>query len=102
LRLRKDRRLWSPSTAAASLSPLNICVRSPSAGWGHSPDERKTVGGKRNVAIAGQSDRQYAVRSSSTTCIRPAFLAGIISRTQRNRERYWQDYLDERRQGLER
>jgi DUF971 family protein len=46
------------------LSAEHLRVRSPSAEvQGHSPEERKTVGGKRNVAIIGVAPvGHYAVR----------------------------------------
>jgi DUF971 family protein len=73
-------------------------VKSPSAEvQGHSPDERKTVAGKRNVTILElQSVGNYAVR--------PLFddmhSTGIYSwdyllKLGRNRDAYWQEYLDE-------
>ena len=73
-------------------------VKSPSAEvQGHAPDERKTVAGKRDVAILElQAVGNYAVR--------PLFddmhSTGIYSwdyflALGRNRETYWQDYLDD-------
>lgn len=50
--------------ASFALSAEYLRVRSPSAEvQGHSPEERKTVGGKRNVAIIGvEPVGNYAVR----------------------------------------
>jgi DUF971 family protein len=50
--------------ASYDLSAEHLRVRSPSAEvQGHSPEERKTVGGKRNVAIIGvEPVGHYAVR----------------------------------------
>ncbi|MBG0809428.1 DUF971 domain-containing protein [Methylosinus sp. H3A] len=50
--------------ASFDLSAEHLRVRSPSAEvQGHSPEERKTVGGKRNVAIIGVAPvGHYAVR----------------------------------------
>ncbi len=50
--------------ASFTLSAEYLRVRSPSAEvQGHSPEERKTVGGKRNVAIIGAEPvGNYAVR----------------------------------------
>lgn len=50
--------------ASFTLSAEYLRVRSPSAEvQGHSPEERKTVGGKRNVAIIGvEPVGNYAVR----------------------------------------
>jgi DUF971 family protein len=73
-------------------------VKSPSAEvQGHAPDERKTVAGKRDVAILElQAVGNYAVR--------PLFddmhSTGIYSwdyllELGRNRDALWQDYLDE-------
>ena len=73
-------------------------VHSPSAEvQGHSPDERKTVPGKRNVAILEvQPVGNYAVRlvfdDLHSTGI---FSWDYLSELGRNRERKWQDYLDE-------
>jgi DUF971 family protein len=52
------------SGSAFDLSAEYLRVMSPSAEvQGHKPDERKTVGGKRNVAIAGIDQiGTYAVR----------------------------------------
>jgi DUF971 family protein len=73
-------------------------VRSPSAEvQGHSPDERKTVPGKRNVAILEVNPvGNYAVRlvfddMHSTGIYSWDYLVEL----GRNRDRYWQDYLDE-------
>ena len=55
LRLRKDRRALSVAFddgTAFDLDAEYLRVKSPSAEvQGHSPDERKTVGGKKNVQI---------------------------------------------------
>jgi DUF971 family protein len=73
-------------------------VKSPSAEvQGHSPDERKTVPGKRNVAILDVVPvGNYAVRlmfddMHSTGIYSWAYLLEL----GRKREAYWQDYLDE-------
>ena len=64
---------------------------------GHSPDERKTVPGKKNVAILEvQPIGNYAVRlifddMHSTGIYSWHYLAEL----GRNHDRYWQDYLDE-------
>ncbi|HKY87979.1 MAG TPA: DUF971 domain-containing protein [Pseudorhodoplanes sp.] len=73
-------------------------VKSPSAEvQGHSPDERKTVPGKRNVMILEVIPvGNYAVRlvfdDLHSTGI---FSWDYLLELGRNRERYWQDYLDE-------
>src|ERR1700757_4933839 len=109
LRLHKDRKTLTivfDNGERFDLSAEYLRVRSPSAEvQGHSPAERKTVPGKRNVAILElQSIGNYAVR--------PVFddmhSTGIYSwdyllTLGRNRERGWQDYLDElAAQGLQR
>lgn len=73
-------------------------VKSPSAEvQGHSPDERKTVPGKRKVAILEVLPvGNYAVRLMfddlhSTGIYSWAYLAEL----GRNQARYWQDYIDE-------
>ncbi|HMA72529.1 MAG TPA: DUF971 domain-containing protein [Xanthobacteraceae bacterium] len=73
-------------------------VHSPSAEvQGHSPAERKTVGGKRNVMIIEVHPvGNYAVR----LVFDDMHSTGIFSwdyfiRLGRDRERLWRDYLDE-------
>jgi DUF971 family protein len=101
LRLRKDRKTLTvafDSGESFDLSAEYLRVRSPSAEvQGHSPDERKTVGGKRNVAILEVNPiGNYAVRlvfdDLHSTGI---FSWDYLCELGRNRERYWQDYLDE-------
>jgi DUF971 family protein len=73
-------------------------VKSPSAEvQGHSPDERKTVPGKRNVMILEVIPvGNYAVRlvfdDMHSTGI---FSWDYLLELGRNREAYWQDYVDE-------
>jgi DUF971 family protein len=73
-------------------------VKSPSAEvQGHSPDERKTVPGKRNVMILEVIPiGNYAVRlvfdDMHSTGI---FSWDYLSELGRNQDKYWQDYLDE-------
>ena len=73
-------------------------VRSPSAEvQGHSPDERKTVAGKKDVAILEVVPiGNYAAR----LVFDDMHSTGIYSwdyflELGRNRDAYWQDYLDE-------
>jgi DUF971 family protein len=73
-------------------------VKSPSAEvQGHSPDERKTVPGKRNVMILEVNPiGNYAVRlvfddMHSTGIYSWDYLAEL----GRNQSTYWQDYLEE-------
>ncbi len=73
-------------------------VKSPSAEvQGHSPDERKTVPGKRNVMVLEVVPvGNYAVRlvfdDLHSTGI---FSWDYLLELGRNRDTYWQDYLDE-------
>lgn len=80
------------------LSAEYLRVRSPSAEvQGHSPDERKTVPGKRKVAILEvQPIGNYAVRLTFDDL----HATGIFSwdyllELGRNHAAYWQDYIDE-------
>jgi DUF971 family protein len=73
-------------------------VKSPSAEvQGHSPDERKTVPGKRNVMILEVIPvGNYAVRlvfdDLHSTGI---FSWDYLLELGRNHDAYWQDYVDE-------
>ena len=101
LRLHKDRKTLTivfDNGESFELSAEYLRVRSPSAEvQGHAPDERKTVPGKRNVAI-------LELKSIGNYAVRPVFddlhSTGIYSwdyllTLGRNRAAYWQDYLDE-------
>jgi DUF971 family protein len=101
LRLSKDRKTLAvafDSGESFELAAEYLRVRSPSAEvQGHSPDERKTVGGKRDVAILEVNPiGNYAVRlvfdDLHSTGI---FSWDYLTELGRNRERYWQEYLDE-------
>jgi DUF971 family protein len=101
LRLQKDRKALAVAFDNGDRFELPaeyLRVKSPSAEvQGHSPDERKTVAGKQNVAILEiQPVGNYAVR----LVFDDMHSTGIYSWTYlhelgRNRERYWQEYLDE-------
>ena len=101
VRLRKDRRaliVTFDQGESIELSAEYLRVRSPSAEvQGHSPDERKTVAGKKNVMILEVHPiGNYAVRllfddMHSTGIFSWDYLLAL----GRNRERNWQDYLDE-------
>jgi DUF971 family protein len=73
-------------------------VLSPSAEVkGHSPDERKTVGGKRNVTILEiHPTGNYAVRlgfdDMHSTGI---YTWSYLLQLGRERDRHWQGYLEE-------
>jgi DUF971 family protein len=101
LRVSKDRQrlvVTFNDGAAFDLSAELLRVLSPSAEvQGHSPDERKTVPGKRNVAILEILPvGNYAVRlvfdDMHSTGI---FGWGYLAELGRNRAKYWQEYLDE-------
>jgi len=101
LRLGKDKKTLTVSFDSGESFDLPaeyLRVRSPSAEvQGHSPDERKTVPGKRDVAILEVLPvGNYAVRlvfddMHSTGIFDWTYLAKL----GRNRAQNWQDYLDE-------
>jgi DUF971 family protein len=101
LRLRKDRKALTvtfDNGESFELEAEYLRVRSPSAEvQGHSPDERKTVAAKKNVAILEVNPiGNYAVRlvfdDLHSTGI---FSWGYLRELGQNREAYWQEYLDE-------
>jgi DUF971 family protein len=101
LRLHKDRRTLTVTFdggASFDLAAEYLRIKSPSAEvQGHSPDERKTVPGKRNVGIMEVLPvGNYAVRlvfddMHSTGIFGWDYLLDL----GRNHARYWQEYLDE-------
>src|SRR5438105_15103483 len=100
LRLRKDRKALSvafDNGTAFDLEAEYLRVKSPSAEvQGHSPDERKTVGGKKNVQILEVHPiGNYAVRlvfdGMHSTGI---FSWDYLYELGRNHAQIWQDYLD--------
>jgi DUF971 family protein len=101
LRLHKDRKTLTvtfDSGESFDLAAEYLRVHSPSAEvQGHSPSERRTVGGKQNVQIIELNPiGNYAVRlvfdDMHSTGI---FSWGYLSELGRNRAAYWQNYLDE-------
>jgi len=101
IRLHKDRKTLTVTFGAAERYDLPaeyLRVKSPSAEVkGHSPQERKTVAGKRDVAILEVLPvGNYAVRlvfdDLHSTGI---FDWNYLRDLGRNHARYWQDYLDE-------
>jgi DUF971 family protein len=101
LRLRKDRKALTvtfDNGERFELPAEYLRVLSPSAEvQGHAPDERKTVPGKRNVAI-------LELKPVGNYAVRPVFddthSTGIYSwdyllSLGRNHKANWQDYLDE-------
>ena len=101
LRLRKDRKALTVTFEdgeSFELSAEYLRVRSPSAEvQGHSPDERKTVPGKRNVAILEVSPvGNYAVRLTFDDLHSTGIFSwDYLLELGRNRDRKWQDYVDE-------
>ena len=101
IKLRKDRRALTITFEGGAMYELSaeyLRVKSPSAEvQGHSPSERKTVPGKRDVEILEvQPVGNYAVRlvfddMHSTGIFGWAYLADL----GRSFTRYWQDYEDE-------
>jgi DUF971 family protein len=101
LRLAKDRKALTVTFDTGenfSLDAEYLRVMSPSAEvQGHSPDERKTQPGKRDVAILELHPiGNYAVRlvfdDTHSTGI---YSWEYFSELGRNRARRWQEYLDE-------
>lgn len=101
LRLHKDRKTLTVTFDGGEsydLAAEYLRVKSPSAEvQGHSPDERKTVPGKKNVGIMEVLPvGNYAVRLSfddmhSTGIFGWDYLLDL----GRNHGQYWQEYLDE-------
>ena len=109
IRLHKDRRTLTVAFDGGdtfALAAEYLRVKSPSAEvQGHAPEERKTVPGKRYVAILEvQPVGNYAVRLvfddlHSTGIYSWDYLLDL----GRNHAAYWRDYLDElSTQGLSR
>ena len=101
LRLRKDRKTLTvafDNGESYELAAEYLRVRSPSAEvQGHSPAERRTVGGKEQVQILEVHPvGNYAVRlvfdDMHSTGI---FSWDYLFELGRNREQYWRDYLGE-------
>jgi DUF971 family protein len=101
VRLAKDKKTLTVAFEGGdsfALPAEYLRVKSPSAEvQGHSPDERKTVPGKRNVMILEVNPvGNYAVRlvfddMHSTGIFSWDYLLDL----GRNQPKYWQDYLDE-------
>jgi DUF971 family protein len=101
LRLHKDRKSLAvafDSGESFELAAEYLRVRSPSAEvQGHSPSERRTVAGKRDVEIIELHPvGNYAVRivfdDMHSTGI---FTWDYLFELGRNRDKYWGEYLDE-------
>ncbi|MDI3470734.1 MAG: hypothetical protein OJF62_002797 [Pseudolabrys sp.] len=109
LRLHKDRKALTvafDNGERYDLPAEYLRVRSPSAEvQGHSPDERKTVAGKINVAILEVVPvGNYAVRLNFDDLHSTGIFSWVYLRELgQNHAAYWQDYLDElRAKGLKR
>jgi DUF971 family protein len=101
LRLHKDRKALTVTFEGGEsfdLAAEYLRVRSPSAEvQGHSPSERKIIGGKANVAILEVLPvGNYAVRldfdDMHSTGI---FSWEYLLELGRNRDAYWREYLSE-------
>ncbi len=101
LRLSKDKKTLTVAFEGGerfALPAEYLRVKSPSAEvQGHSPDERKTVPGKRNVMILEvQPVGNYAIRlvfdDMHSTGI---FSWDYLLELSQSQPRYWQEYLDE-------
>ena len=101
IRLSKDRKTLTVAFDSGDrfeLSAEYLRVKSPSAEvQGHSPEERKTVPGKREVMILQvQPVGNYAVRLSFDDMHSTGIYAwDYFAELGRNHARLWQDYLDE-------
>jgi DUF971 family protein len=101
LRLSKDKKVLNvafDNGESFALDAEYLRVTSPSAEvQGHSPDERKTVPGKRNVAVlevnpVGNDAVRLVFDDLHSTGI---YSWDYLAELGRDRARRWQDYLDE-------
>jgi len=101
LRLHKDKRTLTvvfDNGERFDLGAEYLRVKSPSAEvQGHSPDERKTVAGKRDVAILElQTVGNYAVRPLFDDMHSTGIYSWVyLLELGRDRDALWQEYLDE-------
>ena len=101
LRLHKDRKTLTVSYETGErfdLAAEYLRVRSPSAEvQGHSPSERRTVGGKQHVQILElQPIGNYAVRLAFDDMHSTGIFSwDYLFELGRNREKYWNEYLAE-------
>jgi DUF971 family protein len=101
LRLSKDKRTLTvvfEGGESFALPAEYLRVKSPSAEvQGHSAEERKTVPGKRNVAILKIDPvGNYAVRLTFDDMHSTGIFAwDYLRQLGLNQPQYWQDYLDE-------
>jgi DUF971 family protein len=100
LRLHKDRKTLSvtfDTGESFDLTAEYLRVQSPSAEvQGHSPDERKLVAGKKDVAILElHPTGNYAVRLAFDDMHSTGIYSwDYLHALGRNRAQNWQDYLD--------
>jgi DUF971 family protein len=101
LRLRKDRKVLTvafDSGERFDLAAEYLRVRSPSAEvQGHSPSERRTVGGKQDVQILELHPiGNYAVRLAFDDMHSTGIFSwDYLFELGRNRDKYWSEYLAE-------
>ncbi len=101
LRLSKDRKVLTVAFDTGQkfeLAAEYLRVKSPSAEvQGHSPSERKTVGGKKDVAILEVTPiGNYAVRLTFDDMHSTGIYTWpYLSELGRNKPGLWQEYLDE-------
>lgn len=101
LRVSKDRRLLTvtyPGNQTFQLEAELLRVLSPSAEvQGHSPEQRVTVPGKKNVAILGvEPVGNYAVRITFDDLHDTGiFTWNYLQELGQEKEQRWQAYLDE-------
>jgi DUF971 family protein len=101
IRLEKDRKTLKvafDNGESHALSAEYLRVKSPSAEvQGHAPEERKTVPGKRDVAILEVHPiGNYAVRLVFDDLHSTGIYSwGYFLELGRNREAYWREYLEE-------
>lgn len=101
LRVSKDRKLLTvsfPDEPPMPISAEMLRVFSPSAEvQGHSPEQRVTVSGKRDVAISRiEPVGNYAVRIVFDDGHQTGLYSWIyLARLGRERETLWRDYLRE-------
>ena len=101
IKLHKDRRTLTvtfDNGESHALAAEYLRVKSPSAEvQGHSPDERKTVPGKRDVAVMEVKPiGNYAVRLVFDDMHSTGIYAwDYLLELGRNRDAYWRDYVDE-------
>lgn len=101
IRLKKDKKTLSVTfddDRCYDFTAEFLRVTSPSAEiQGHAPEQKKTVGGKREVEIMDvEPVGNYAVRLSFTDLHNTGYFTwDYFDRSGRNMDALWQTYLDE-------